>query len=174
MSPEGTPRQHVSRQRFLRLVGILWLIAVVAIGIGTLAAPYAGRLADFVLHQTVSRDWVRLTLRTEQPFFDLSSPQSTLKSYYSALYRGDAAALQRLTAGAFRAQMQSRLSDTSVASTPSAYRSYLHTEMNHTAQAVVVEKFHLFWPRGLRFTLQHGRPGWQIVSVDLMSGDVVR
>lgn len=172
MSTEDAPRQRVSHQRFLRIVGYLWLIAVLAILIGTLIAPYMGRMADFVLYQTVYRDWVRVTLRTQQPFFDLSSPQSTLKSYYSALYRGDVALMQRLTVEPFRAQVQPRLADTPVASKPSTYHSYLYTETDQAARAAVVEKFHLFWRRGLRFTLQHSHPGWQIVSVDLVSGGV--
>jgi hypothetical protein len=33
---------------------------------------------------------------------------------------------------------------------------------------VVVEKFHLFWQRGLRFSLQRSAADWYIVGVEMM------
>jgi hypothetical protein len=33
-------------------------------------------------------------------------------------------------------------------------------------EAVVVEKFHLFWKHGLRFVLQRQAGDWQIVGIE--------
>jgi hypothetical protein len=48
------------------------------------------------------------------------------------------------------------------------YRSYLNTEVHPPHLAVVTEKFHLFWQRGLLFHLEHSGPEWQIVRVELV------
>jgi hypothetical protein len=168
MHQENPPRQHDSRRKFLRVAGCLWLAAVLVIVIGALTAPYIGRMVDFVLSQTTSREWVRLTLRTQQPFFDLSSPERTVKSYYSALYRSDAEAMHRLTAGPFRDQMQLRVTHAQSASDTPTYRSFLLTQSVQDTRAVVVEKFHLFWQRGLRFSMQRHNAHWRIDGVDLI------
>jgi hypothetical protein len=168
MSPENHHKRYDSRRTFLRVMAILWGTAVLVTLIGALAAPYLGRMADFVLHQTVQRDWMRLTLRTARPFFDLSAPEHTIKSYYSALYRGDAAAMERLTAGPFREQMRRRMTHAEAALDNPTYRSYLRTEEHTPQHTAVVEKFHLFWQRGLRFHLRRNDADWHIVGVDLM------
>jgi hypothetical protein len=121
-----------------------------------------------VLHQTVHRHWIRLALQTEQPFLDLSAPVHTVKSYYSALYRGDATAMEQLTTGPFREQMRLRLAQAEKSSSSAPYRSYLHTETSVAQSAVVVEKFHLFWRRGLRFSLQRNAADWCISGVEIM------
>jgi hypothetical protein len=168
MSLEDQPRHRDSRQKFLRVVGFLWVAMVCVTLIGALIAPHLGRVADFVLHQTVHRDWTQLTLRTAQPFFDLSVPEHTIKSYYSALYRSDAASMERLTAGSFREQMQQRVAHAEAAPGNVVYRSYLRTERSETHDTVVVEKFHLFWQQGLRFSLQRNAAGWRVAGVDLV------
>lgn len=167
-NPENTDHT-ASRRKFLRVVGALWIIAVVAIIVGALLAPHMGRLVDFVLSQTLHRDWTRLALRVAQPYFDLSAPEHTIKSYYSALYRGDAAAMARLTTGAFHQQMQQRMAHAEPVAEQTTYRSYLHTERRDEQQAVLTEKFHLFWQRGLRFTLRQRAADWHIVAVELVS-----
>jgi hypothetical protein len=168
MRQENETRQQDSRRKFLRLVGILWVAAVLATLVGALIAPHLGRMADFVLHQTVHRHWTRLALQTEQPFLDLSAPAHTIKSYYSALYRGDATAMERLTAGPFRDQMRLRLAHAESSSSSPPYRSYLRTETSAAQSAAVVEKFHLFWQRGLRFSLQRNAADWCIIGVEMM------
>lgn len=157
--------------RFLRVVGALWLFALLAIGGGVLLAPHAGWLADIILHHTVYWHWTHLTLQPAQPFSDASTPADTVRSYYSALYRGDAPMMERLTAGAFRSQMQQRLAQAAPSSVPSRYTSYVTTPV-HTAQhAVVVEKFHLFWRQGLRFALQYQAGAWRITGVEMLGSD---
>jgi hypothetical protein len=149
-------------------VGIFWVTAVLVTLIGALLAPHLGRLADFVLHQTAYRAWTRLSLRTDQAFLDLSTPAFAVKSYYSALSRGDVSAMERLTVGPFREQMQRRMAHAEAASDIVTYRSYLRTEMHRDARAIVHEKFHLFWQRGLRFSLRRTNAEWRLVGVDLM------
>jgi hypothetical protein len=168
MRQENETRQPDSRRKFLRVVGVLWVAAVLVTLVGALVAPHLGRMADFVLHQTVHRHWIRLALQTEQPFLDLSTPVYTVKSYYSALYRGDATAMERLTAGPFRDQMRRRLADAERLVSSAPYRSYLRTETSAAQNAVVVEKFHLFWQRGLHFSLQRHAADWCIVSVEIL------
>jgi hypothetical protein len=168
MRQENETRQQDSRRKFLRVVGTLWVAAVLATLVGALVAPYLGRMADFVLHQTVHRHWTRLALQIEQPFLDLSAPVHTVKSYYSALYHGDAAAMERLTTGPFREQMRLRLAHAEKTSNSPPYRSYLRTETSAAQSAVVVEKFHLFWQHGLRFSLQRNAADWCISGVELI------
>jgi hypothetical protein len=160
------PRQ--SHHTFLRVAGLLWLVAVLAIVIGAQVAPHLGRLTDVFLHHTVHRDWQRLSLQTAQPFFDLSTPQHTVKTYYSALYRGDADAMQRLTDEPFRTQMHQRMAHAEATSERPTYHSYVRLDESAMALAVVVEKFHLFWRRGLRFTLQRTATDWRIIGIDLV------
>jgi hypothetical protein len=168
MSQQGQHRRQVSGGKFLRVVGILWVAALLVILIGALLAPHLGRLADVVLQQTVHRAWTRLSLRTDQPFFDLSTPALAVKSYYSALFRGDTSAMERLTVGPFREQMQQRLTHAEAASDIGTYRSYLRTEMHQDARAIVQEKFHLFWQRGLRYSLRRHDADWRIVGIELV------
>jgi hypothetical protein len=152
----------------LRIAGLLWLGALLVILVGALVAPHVGRIADAVLHYTAHRHWTLLTLSTAQTFVDLSSPPHTVKSYYSALYRGDVATMDRLTRGAFRDQMRLRVVHAEAAPPDTLYRSYLNTEMQAPHLAVVTEKFHLFWQRGLLFHLEHNGTEWQIVRVELV------
>jgi hypothetical protein len=167
MHQSDQARHAASRQKFLRVLGLFWATAVLAILVGAVVAPHLGRVADFVLHQTAHRHWQSLTLQTAQPFFDLSAPQHTVKSYYSALYRGDAATMERVTAGSFREQIRQRMAHAAAAPPHISYHSYLRTETSGSQQAVVVEKFHLFWQRGLRFSLQRSAADWHIVGVEL-------
>jgi hypothetical protein len=153
-----------SPQRFLRTVGFLWLVVLLAVGIGALLAPHLERIADFVLHQTAYRHWTRLVLPTAQPFFEASSPEAAVKSYYSALYRNDIVAMERLTTGPLREQMRQHLAQATDPPGIALYSSYLQAQVVETQSAVVVEKFHLFWPQGLRFTLQRHTTGWRLVD----------
>jgi hypothetical protein len=157
-----------SRRKFLRIVVTLWGIAVLGTLIGALVTPHLGSMADFVLHQTVHRGWTRLILRTEQPFFDLSTPVHAVKSYYRALYHGDASAMERLTAAPLHEQMRLRLAAAGTPPNPQPYHSYLRTEVQEAQSAVVVEKFHLFWQRGLRFMLRRHAAEWYIVGMELL------
>jgi hypothetical protein len=158
--------QPDARLRFLRVLGTVWLIIMVLILGGAALAPYLGQIADFVLQQTVHRHWSRFALDAEQPFFDLSTPTRTVQSYYSALYQGNIASMERLTRGAFREQMRLRVAATATAPALTHYRSFVRTEMQGDREAVVFEKFHLFWKHGLRFLLQREAGDWQIVSVE--------
>jgi hypothetical protein len=168
MSQTDTPRPHASGRQFLRIAGLLWLGVLLAILVGALVAPHVGRIADVVLYYTAHRHWTLLTLRLAEPFFDLSTPAHTVKSYYSALYRRDAAAMERLTAGPFRDQMLQRVTHAEAALPNTTYRSYLHTEMPTPQRAVVREKFHLFWQRGLRFLLEQHGAEWHMLGVELV------
>ena len=153
----------------MRVVGGVAAALVVAIVVGTYAAPHMGRLTDVVLNHTWHRDWTCLTLPTDEAFFDLSTPFLAVRSYYSALYQADATHLAELAVEPFREQLRLRLQH---AEAPSAdriiYRSYLFTVMQGGGRAVVTEKFHLFWQRGLRFQLLRTPDGWSIASVALM------
>ncbi len=155
-----------SSRRFLRIVGTLWLAAILMLLVGALLAPHLGRIVDFVLHQTTQRHWTRLTLHPEQLYVDLSAPIPTVTSYYSALYRGDAAAMDRLTLGAFRQQMRRRVASAEAMVDMPTYRSYLRLERSTDQDAIVLEKFHLFWQRGLRFRLQRRAATWRLVGVE--------
>jgi hypothetical protein len=154
-----------TRSRFLKVVGLIWGGAILAIIMVALLAPHVGRMADFVLHQTAYRDWSRLTLYVERGFFDLSTPRATIKSYYSALYREDAVAMQQLTSGVLQEQMRLRMSKSQPATGPSVYRSYLRTTKSEAQDVMVVEKFHLFWQQGLRFHLRQAGVAWRIDQV---------
>ncbi len=170
MDPNPSAGQPDTRLKFIRVVGGVAAALVIAVVVGTYAAPHAGRLADIVLNHTWHRDWMRLTLPADEAFFDLSTPFLAVRSYYSALYRGDASRLTELTVGPFREELRLRLQH---AEAPSGadrlvYRSYLFTVMQGGGRAVVTEKFHLFWQRGLRLQLLRMRTGWSITSVTLV------
>jgi hypothetical protein len=168
LSEADTPRRQTSGSKFLRIAGLLWLVAVLAILIATLLAPHIGRMVDVMLHYTTHRHWTLLTLRPEEAFFDLSTPSHTVQSYYSALYRRDAAAMERLTAGPFRDQMRQRIRYAEDTSGYPAYRSYLYTEIPAPHTATVTEKFHLFWQRGIQFHLEQSATAWHIVGLMLV------
>jgi hypothetical protein len=104
-------------------------------------------------------------LYVERRFFDLSTPRATIKSYYSALYREDAVAMQQLTSGVLQEQMRLRMSKSQPATGPSVYRSYLRTTKSEAQDVMVVEKFHLFWQQGLRFHLRQAGVAWRIDQV---------
>lgn len=157
-----------SPSRFLRVVGSLWLFVIVAILVGALTYPYIGRMTDMVLAQTTHRTWTPLSLDLQRPYFDRTTPARTIKSYYSALYRADASAMARLTAGPFRTQMHQRLAAAESVTAQPTYRSYLLTESRQSHQAVITEKFHLFWQRGLRFILRRSGTDWHLVGVELL------
>ena len=168
MSHADTPRRHTSGHKFVRIVGLLWLGVVLVILAGALVAPYVGRIADVILHYTAHRHWTLLTLHPAHTFVDFSSPAHTVKSYYSALYRGDGATMDRLTIGPFRDQMRLRVVHAEAVPPQTTYRSYLNTEVYAPHLAVVREKFHLFWQRGLHFHLERSGTDWQIVRVELV------
>lgn len=157
-----------TRSRFLKVAALVWGGAILAVVIVTLGAPQVGRMVDFVLHQTTYRDWSRLALRVERRFFDLSTPLDTIKSYYSALYRGDAAAMQQLTSGVMQKQMQPRMAKAQRVTGPSVYRSYLRVAPSAAQNVIVVEKFHLFWQQGLHFHLRQDGVAWHIDRVRLL------
>src|SRR5215831_6358993 len=90
-----------ARLKFLRVLGTIWLVIMALILGGAALAPYLGHIADIVLQHTVHRQWSRFALDAEQPFFDLSTPPRAVQSYYSALYQGNVASMERLTHGAF-------------------------------------------------------------------------
>jgi hypothetical protein len=159
-----------ARLRFLRVLGTIWLVLIALILGGAALAPYLGQIADFVLQQTVHRQWTRLALDAEQPFFDLSTPTRAVQSYYSALYHGNVSSMERLTRGVFREQMRLRVAATATAPAFTPYRSFVRTEMQGDHEAIVFEKFHLFWKHGLRFLLQREAGDWQIVGVEPLLG----
>jgi hypothetical protein len=69
---------------------------------------------------------------------------------------------------AFRDQMLRRVTHAEAVLLNTTYRSYLHTEMPTPQRAVVTEKFHLFWPRGLRFHLEQHGTEWHIVGIEIV------
>src|SRR5262245_42109029 len=145
MNQEPNVPQPEARLRFLRVLGTIWLVIMVLTLGGAVLAPYLGQIADLVLQQTVHRHWSRLALDAEQPFFDLSTPTRAVQSYYSALYQGNVTSMERLTHGPLREQMRFRAAATSTTPAFTPYRSYLRTEMQGEREAIVFEKFHLFW-----------------------------
>ena len=170
MNQEPHVPQPDARLRFLRVLGAIWLITMALVLGGAVLAPHLGQIADFVLQQTVQRHWTRFALETEQPFFDLSTPTRAVESYYSALYQGNVTSMERLTRGAFREQMRLRVAATVTAPALTPYRSFVRTEMQGDREAIVLEKFHLFWKQGLRFLLQREARDWQIVGVEPLLG----
>ena len=169
-NPSAGPGQPDTRLKFMRIVGGVTAVLVIAVVVGTYAAPHMGRLTDIVLNHTWHRDWTCLTLPDDEPFFDLSTPFLAVRSYYSALYQGDATNLAELAVEPFRQELRLRLqhAEAPFGANRIIYRSYLFTVMQGGGRAVVTEKFHLFWQRGLRFQLQRTRTGWSIVNVTLV------
>ena len=168
MNQEPATPQPDTRLRFLRVLGTIWLVVVALTLTGAILAPYLGQITDFALHQTVHRHWTRLAFDAERPFFDRSTPTRTVQSYYSALYQGSVANIERLTQGALREHMRLRVADARAAPALTPYRSFVRAEIRGDHEAVVLEKFHLFWTHGLRFLLQRDAGDWQIVSIESM------
>jgi len=168
MNQESETPQPDTRLKFLRVLGTIWLVVVVLTLGGAVLAPYAGQIADFVLHQTVQRPWTRLTFDAERPFFDLSTPTRAVQSYYSALYQGNVTHMERLTQGVLRDQMRQRTAHATAAPAFTPYRSFVRAEMRSDHEAVVREKFHLFWKHGLRFLLRRDASEWRIVHIEPM------
>lgn len=167
---ESENRTEVSPSRvglptFVRIGGAIWLGVIVVAIMAALVAPYAGRLLDLGLHQTLHYSWTEMQLQLDQSFFDLSTPMKTIHSYYSALNRVDSESMARLTDGPFRRQIQQRLTRAEPVFEPSLYRSYVIVEKQSDSRALVLEKFHLFWQRGLRFSLQQVDTEWRIIQV---------
>jgi hypothetical protein len=69
-----------------------------------------------------------------------------------------------------REQMRLRVAATATAPAFTPYRSFVRTEMQGDHEAIVFEKFHLFWKQGLRFLLQRQAGDWQIVGVEPLLG----
>lgn len=153
---------------FVRIGGLIWLGLIVAILLGALLAPYMGRIIDVVLYQTTHRAWQAINLDADTSYFNLSTPLHTIPSYYSAISRRDAAQVERLATGAFREQLRQRLAHAEAESKPMTYRSFVIVEREEGAVAVVVEKFHLFWDRGLRFGLERTNDEWRITRVSVL------
>lgn len=170
MDQDRTEQQTFSGGRFLRIILILWGVAVGAILIATTFAPYAAGVTDTVLHWTSHRHWHALHLETERPFFDLSTPVTVVKSYYSALYREDYGHLEQLTHSLFRDQIRQRQEHRKDAAPAAArtYQSFVFVQKQSTDEAVVVEKFHLFWRQGLRFSMQRQSDHWSIGALELL------
>lgn len=162
--------QPDTRLKFIRVVGGVAAALVIVVVVGTYAAPHLGHLTDIVLNHTWHREWTRLTLPAGEVFFDLSTPSLAVRSYYNALYQGDATNLTALAVEPFRAELRLRLqhAEATVGADRIIYRSYLFTVLQDGGRAVVTEKFHLFWQHGLRFELQRTRAGWSIARVTLM------
>jgi hypothetical protein len=170
MNQEPNVPQPDARLRFLRVLGTIWLVIIALTLGGAALAPYLGQIADMVLQHTMHRQWTRFTVDAEQPFFDLSTPTRAVQSYYSALYQGNVTNMERLTHGALREQMRLRVAATATAPAFTPYRSFVRTEMQGDHEAIVFEKFHLFWKQGLRFLLQRQAGDWQIVGVEPLLG----
>jgi hypothetical protein len=162
------PVRRTELPTFVRIGGAIWLGLIVAVLLGALLAPHASRLLDVGLNYTSHRQWTILRLQAEPPFFDVSTPIRTVHSYYSALYRRDAARMDRLTDGPFRQQMRQRFIHAEAPSDAPAYRSFVTVVQQDGSVAVVIEKFHLFWQRGLRFSLQRTDAEWRIIGVGLL------
>ena len=170
MDSNSSAGQLDTRLKFIRIVGGAAAALVIVVVVATYTAPHVGRITDVVLNHTWHRDWARLSLPADEAFFDLSTPFLAVRSYYSALYQADATNLPELAVEPFRGQLRLRLQH---AEAPSGaeriiYRSYLFTVMQGGGRAVVTEKFHLFWQRGLRFQLQRTAAGWSIAGVTLV------
>jgi hypothetical protein len=151
--------------KYVRVVGTIWLVLLAAVVIGALLTPHVGRIIDVVLHQTSHRQWTAIRLQPDVVYFDRSMPIHTVRSYYSALYRGHASDMKALTEGALRDQMQRRMQYREGAEEVAIYRSFARVTEAAAARAVVEEKFHLFWRRGLRFVLHDTAGGWRVAKV---------
>ncbi|WP_143301678.1 hypothetical protein [Candidatus Entotheonella palauensis] len=164
MHEDEAPRRP-ELPKYVRVVGTIWLVLLLAVIIGALLAPHMGRLIDFALHQTSHRQWTAIRLQPDVVYFDRSGPIHTLQSYYSALYRVSASDMEALTNGALQKQMRRQMQGREAAKEVAAYRSFARVIEEAEGRAVVEEKFHLFWRRGLRFVMQDVADGWRVVAV---------
>lgn len=164
MHENEAPRHH-QLPKYVRVVGTIWLVLLVAVVIAVLLAPHVGRIIDVILLQTSHRQWTVLRLPPDEVFFDRSMPIHTVRSYYSALYRGNANDMEALTASALREQMRRRMMYREVAQEVAMYRSFVRVIEETATRAVVEEKFHLFWRQGLRFIMHYATEGWRVVEV---------
>ena len=168
MHENEAPRHH-QLPKYVRVVGTIWLVLLVAVVIAVLLAPHVGRIIDVILLQTSHRQWTVLRLPPDEVFFDRSMPIHTVRSYYSALYRGNANDMEALTASALREQMRRRMMYREVAQEVAMYRSFVRVIEETATRAVVEEKFHLFWRQGLRFIMHYATEGWRVVEVTSLS-----
>lgn len=164
MHDDESPRRP-ELPKYVRVVGTIWLVLLAAVLIGVLLAPHMGRIIDGVLHQTSHRQWTAIRLQPDEVYFDRSMPIRTVRSYYSALYRGHANDMEALTDGALREQMRRRMQDHEAAQEVAIYRSFARVIEEAATRAVVEEKFHLFWQQGLRFVLHDAADGWRVAEV---------
>jgi hypothetical protein len=168
MHEDEAPRHH-QLPKYVRVVGTVWLVLLVAVVIAVLLAPHASRIIDVILLQTSHRQWTVLRLQPDEVFFDRSMPIHTVRSYYSALYRGNVNDMEALTASALREQMRRRMMYREVAQEVAMYRSFVRVIEETATRAVVEEKFHLFWRQGLRFVIRYATEGWRVVEVTSLS-----
>jgi hypothetical protein len=161
---DEAPRHH-GLPKYVRVVGTIWLALLVAVMIAVLLAPQVDRILDVILLQTSHRQWTALRLQSDEVFFDHSRPIHTVRSYYSALYRGNADDMEALTGTALREQMRRRMRYREVAKEVAMYRSFVRVIEETATRAVVEEKFHLFWRQGLRFVMHDAADGWRIVEL---------
>ncbi len=164
MHEDESPRRP-ELPRYIRVVGAIWLTVLLAVLISVVMAPYVGRIVDTVMHQTSHRQWTAIRLQPQEVYFDRSQPIHTVQSYYSALYRASANDMDGLTAGPLREQMQQRMRYREVATDTAEYQSFARVTEREATWAVVEEKFHLFWNRGLRFVMTSTADGWRVVQV---------
>ncbi len=160
---ESPPRPELPK--YIRVVGSIWLTLMAAVVISVLLAPYMGRIVDFAMHQTSHRQWTVIRLQPQEVFFDRSLPIRAVQSYYSALYRASANDMDALTAGPLRNQMRQRMRHREVTTDTAVYQSFAQVAEREATWAVVEEKFHLFWNRGLRFMVTLAEDGWRVVQV---------
>lgn len=151
--------------KYIRVVGSIFLTVLLAVVISLVMAPYMARIVDTALHQTSHRQWTAIRLQPQEVYFDRSLPIRTVQSYYSALYRASASDMDTLTAGPLREQMQRRMHHREATANAEVYRSFALVAEQEANWAVVEEKFHLFWKRGLRFVMNASEEGWQVVQV---------
>lgn len=164
MHEDDSPRRP-ELPKYVRVVGAVWLTLMLAILVSVVLAPYVGRMVDGVLHQTSHRQWTAIRLQPQEVYFDRSLPIHTVQSYYSAMYRASANDMDRLTIGPLREQMRQRMAHREVATDTSVYRSFAQVIEQEATWAVVEEKFHLFWNRGLRFVMTSATDGWRVAQV---------
>jgi len=168
MHEDESPRRP-ELPKYVRVVGTIWLVLLIAVVIAVFLAPHVGRIIDMILHQTSHRQWTAIRLQSDVGFFDRSMPIHTVRSYYSALYRGNANDMEALTAGDLRAQMRRRMPYHEAAKEVTIYRSFARVIEETATRAVVEEKFHLFWRQGLRFVMHYAAGGWRVVEVVSLS-----
>jgi hypothetical protein len=168
MHEDEAPHPH-QLPKYVRLVGTIWLALLIAVVIAVLLAPHVGRIVDVILLQTSHRQWTVLRLQPDEVFFNRSMPIHTVRSYYSALYRGNANDMEALTASALREQMRRRMMYREVAQEVAMYHSFVRVIEETATRAVVEEKFHLFWRQGLRFVMHYATEGWRVVEVASLS-----